>query len=512
MLCDRVYGSACWLPPKITDTDGALGAAFKSVIADLWGRRTTAYGSSDEEKLYLTSASLTQEELAAIAERWTPDYAEPDPGTPSESWIEISTPEELSRTLRRRWLADRQFGSSTVSIHMHISDGTAEMLSPFAAPVPQARDAIGEQLLWQTDLILHGHQLPQLVGPPLNLVSADKPGGFPEANIRIGILGLTYSSGKAGFAQYGGNAELAVARPRLRFPSAGALFAEAARRQNATVRPSIAGRRASLAMQKWGSLEELTSALHGPMRTLLDSFDTSKMQGDYGIGFSVASIGYVSLTYAKETVGDQARDLLDDLIRRQLVRRGFILSCDRCLGRNFIPIAHIYDHFECPSCGSRNLLTNGQWDKRASEPEWFYDLDPVMRNLLNDNGDVPLLAVEKLRAGATSVLYCPELEIIFAEDSRPNVETDICVIIDGRIITGEAKNADRPAESPKKAANKVVKVAEALGAERIILATTKAAWTPGFVAAVANSRVNSLQNFWRPAPIIDELLGLVTTS
>lgn len=53
------------------------------------------------------------------------------------------------------------------------------------------------------------------------------------------------------------------------------------------------------------------------------------------------------------------------------------------------------------------------------------------------HGDVPLLAAADLIRGASSLLWCPELEIT---DDTGSAEIDICTMVDGRIVIGEAKS------------------------------------------------------------------------
>lgn len=71
------------------------------------------------------------------------------------------------------------------------------------------------------------------------------------------------------------------------------------------------------------------------------------------------------------------------------------------------------------------------------EPHWYYALDQVARDLLVTHGDVPLLAAADLIRGASSLLWCPELEIT---DDTGSAEIDICTMVDGRIVIGEAKS------------------------------------------------------------------------
>jgi hypothetical protein len=100
---------------------------------------------------------------------------------------------------------------------------------------------------------------------------------------------------------------------------------------------------------------------------------------------------------------------------------------------------------------------------------WRYSLDQVVRELLRQHGDVPLLAVDELAQGGRSVLWSPEFAIV---DDHGEVELDIAVIIDGRVIIGEAKSNDMlagGAKTNKKAAQRLVAAAQKLSADEIVL-------------------------------------------
>ncbi|MEU8001443.1 hypothetical protein AB0B66_09820 [Catellatospora sp. NPDC049111] len=508
MLCDRTYGNAAWLPATAARGDDEVGAAIREVTRDLWNGWAHPLGVRPQE-IWLVSTSMADRDLAALAEELAPEYASSfDASLRPEPWLTKVTLNSLHDQPWHRWLGDADYFKLPLSVPVHVTDTAVELPTPLLTPVPDARGHLGEELRWQVDVMMPGHHLPQLTAPERRLLNIDDAGAFTEAHVRISHLGLCFASDKAGYAMLGAGPVENLARPRLRFPTALSIFAEAARRKGATVRVSNAGRRASLALRKWGSLEALTDALQGPCRLLLNAFVAPRPSGDYGIGYSLRSKGYVSHEYAARVVGEGARYLLDELNSRSLVRRGLILTCERCNSRDFIPIAAIADTYDCIACGSPNHLVNDRWAKHVVEPEWFYDLDPVMRDLLRDNGDVPLLAIARLRENALSVLYCPELEIVTARSGGPEVETDICVIIDGQIVTGEAKSNGSLDGSSRKSARKIVKAAEILGANRIVMATSADDWAPGVRTAVDEALAASTPYFWRGEPTIKEMTAV----
>jgi hypothetical protein len=151
------------------------------------------------------------------------------------------------------------------------------------------------------------------------------------------------------------------------------------------------------------------------------------------------------------------------------------------------------------------LLARGRWAKGDTEPAWHYGLDQVVRELLAQHGDLPLLAADRLqsmRPQRPAFLWVPELLV---QHAAGLVELDIYLIIDGRVVVGEAKSNGRLGSS-RHAAARMVQAAQMLTADEIVLATSQPAWAPGVRAAIAVG--------WQrgPIPRVIELTGLGSAS
>jgi hypothetical protein len=93
------------------------------------------------------------------------------------------------------------------------------------------------------------------------------------------------------------------------------------------------------------------------------------------------------------------------------------------------------------------------------------------------------------------------------------VELDLCLIIGGRVIVGEAKSngrLDAAGKGTSRAAARLVRAAQLLTADTIVLATSQPHWAAGAPTAVAAARANSWQR--GPAPDIVEVTSLGTSS
>jgi hypothetical protein len=156
------------------------------------------------------------------------------------------------------------------------------------------------------------------------------------------------------------------------------------------------------------------------------------------------------------------------------------------------------------------VLARGRWYKGDTEPAWNYGIDQVVRELLIQHGDLPLLAVADLRRGSSDFLWAPELIV---KDAAGPVELDLCLIIDGRVIIGEAKSngrLDAGSRGTRRAATRLVRAAQLLTADEIVLATSEPNWAPGTPAAMATA----LSTAWKrgPAPKLVELTSLGNAS
>ena len=101
-------------------------------------------------------------------------------------------------------------------------------------------------------------------------------------------------------------------------------------------------------------------------------------------------------------------------------------------------------------------------------PQWFYDLHGAVRELLDQNGDVPFLAGRALAATARSFEDIAELD--FCRPDEDPDEIDIAALADGRLIIGEAKCVATlgTRKEASQAIAKLLRVSDLLGADEIL--------------------------------------------
>jgi hypothetical protein len=505
LLCDRYFQRAAWIPTHLI-ADGA--PLREAVRVALYSLRTFSAGRL--QPVVITSIS----ESVAVAESFAASLDDmfgiyKEDGTPisDTGGYKYIAPLSLAEEHGHCFLADPEAFWLRQRPPVSNDADDISILTPLTLPLPRAVEHLGSDLDWCTDVWMPGHPLPARTAIPSDRFQ-QLLGGIPESTIRASRTGLTFASPNMGLVLRGAPQETRLAHPLLRFPSADVIFAELAAASNSHIERSTAGRRSGIAVEMWGSFKAVVDDLRGPVRSLLNAFlPPKRSNGDYGIGYEIRGTGYVAIEDATAVLGVQeheARDTIDRLLTLNVLRRGLLLYCARCRTYDFYRIEQVGQTFECHACGHASPLVRSQWYEDDTEPHWYYSLDQVVRDLLVNHGDVPLLAAANL-SQRSAMLWSPELEIT---DDTGSVEIDICTILDGRIVIGEAKsNATLRAEkSPEEVAKGLAHAAQLLTADEVVLATSQTRWRNDVVSLVRNAVSKS----WTrgPQPVIRELTGV----
>ncbi|MCC9711811.1 hypothetical protein E4N62_45340 [Streptomyces sp. MNU76] len=507
-LCDRLYQQSVWMPSRLLANNHPLVRAVRGALWSFY-----SVGDQHRPPILLTSVSLSPEDLQNLATELNAPFTGmtmrvgDGPQVPfNVRKAEAVTPAALAGYQGIALLADPEARRISQRVPTSRENGSTSLLTSLQLPEPQAAAHLGADLHWYVDVWLPDHNLPAHAALPGSCL-VQETNGFPETIARTARHSVSFISANMGFA----TPEDRHTRPLLHFPSADRVFEELARAHDATVERSDAGLRAAIAAEMWGSPEALAADLRGPARKVLDSFlpTGKKRDGDYGAGYAIRGIGYVALEDIEKTLGDStfgpARDLVDRLLTTNVLRRGLILNCARCRFEAFYRIEQVGAAFDCEACGHTSPLVRGRWYSNDPEPHWYYSLDQVVRDLLLQNGDVPLLATRLLQQNTMSVLWSPELKITDAEGA---IELDLCLIIDGRIVIGEAKsnNTLKARKGTREAAARLVHAAQLLSANEIVLATSARAWAKDTISTVTQA----IEDSWTkgPRPTVTELIDV----
>lgn len=528
----RIYGFGVWLPTSWLSPENDITT---------WALRSRLEASARQGlETTVTSSSLSDPEIDAIVER----LGEPVTGAGQESHERFTRPGERIERGSPRWsIKQVQFLAIAADLYRDFpvpitrnEVGDVEMVVPCPAPVitePSLIDAAsrfpsgnrGEigSLRWQVDAALIEADTPAGRGfEGRNLVV---PGSeLFQTTVRAGREGVTYASEPWGLLSSGMPLTTRLARPRLRAPGLATWANLMASQQNRTMVLSAAGRRVEIVRRLWGDRAALAADFAGPMHPVLRRFLPARRQTDIEL---VEEEGVVLATGAgdvryepywtfegiRRAAGGgleehEVRQRTDAFLQLGVLRRGLLLLCEQCGRPGFVSVDDLRQVNECPRCHARNDLVQPRWKKPADEPTWYYDLHPVVRDLIAQNGDVPLLLSHYLRTSSRSYADVAELELHDSDNEL--AEVDLLALADGQLITAEAKRPGTMGSGTElvSAARKRATLAEQLQADQIVLATAAPRWAESTVEAMC--RAVRTHRWSRVVPRLRLLSGLGT--
>lgn len=476
LALDRLLGAGAWVPERLLRPRNANMAKtlFRAMVAV--ANSLSGYGRG-ERRIIVTSASMKRDALSkviAAASKLSYNSVAFDHASPEEMLADVSKLQAVQRILDADRNEDSQFEPFVAGRQASLVNTPLPSVLPSNQP---GRLVAGptSRMTWFVDVDVEGHRVParsvlsDLVAEPHTT----------DRDIRAGRDGVSYFS-ESGFVAYGQPIEKTLARPRLLLPDALAIFRRLLP-DGWTCNPSQAGRFSRATLEALGGVEGASATfLSPPKLALLRAFlATSRSGVDPGVFLDTVERRYLCFDDAATVTGlnaTEVRALLDELLLAGVLERGLVLDCGTCSYDGWYPVAELGTDFRCPRCRSRTPITATGWKLPPTEPLWFYSLSEVLRQALELNAHAPLLALAKLKERASAFLFEPEMEI--GDDSGWHCELDIWVVREGRIAIGEAKTTDRlgtPSETKRLVAN-LRKVADAIGAHDVIVATTSLSW------------------------------------
>lgn len=195
---------------------------------------------------------------------------------------------------------------------------------------------------------------------------------------------------------------------------------------------------------------------------------------------------------APQAVSDDVVATLDWLTARGILLRGLKLQCQRCRHTGFYRIGQVADHFMCNRCSDQQPLGVDTWRDatKDSDPAWFYGLDELVYQALDQDIEGPAFTLQALGAPASGHRYVWAVELYGPKGER--LEVDFVHIHDGRLTVGEAKTSDHLGKGSKPTGSsvrrelaKTEKAARLLRADLVVFATTQPAWNSITAAELA---------------------------
>jgi hypothetical protein len=304
--------------------------------------------------------------------------------------------------------------------------------------------------------------------------------------VRSGRNGVAYFCPNVVYFAGWGDIDRVVIKPEIFVPDAFEIFTSLLGEQKLTARVSDKGFFGQEAIRKFGSLGYLAEYFRNKSkRAVLEKFrDTTKPQEgvhDEGVLLASDNRRYLNFDAIRKIVNDEekAGKLIDDLVQRAVLYRGFIFKCGYCRNADWFQVGDITEEFHCKRCGRRQVYVREHW-RQPREPAWFYKLDEIIFQGIRNDMIVPVLALDYIRRKSESFLYTPELEVVDAGAQPRRSEIDICCIPDGVLTVGEAKTDNRLGSTAGEEDQEIAKyraLARKIAARQVVFATISPAWS-----------------------------------
>jgi len=302
--------------------------------------------------------------------------------------------------------------------------------------------------------------------------------GLSTKEARVGKEGPAYFCPNV--AYFGGDIDTILVKPRLHLPPLYKIVEQLALTRGYECRPSDKGIYADESISKWGGLEEIGRFLRNAQHyALLDRFlDVSKSEEGKGV-YLADRRRYLDFVAIKAIAGDAATSLIDELISKQVLYRGFIFGCSYCRNADWFAVGDVTEKFKCRRCGRSQIYRRPNW-KKPDEPAWFYKLDELIYQGYRQGMAVSILALDYLRSKSeSSFTFATDREFWKLKASKPDVEVDFVCSVDGVFTVGEAKtqnNLGGSVTEENAKLNKYKLLVEGLSIRQLVFATMNNSW------------------------------------
>jgi len=470
----RMRERVVWILPSITESvlSGSKDEPkidnefhFATALANL------ARGDSQHHAgLAMTSLSLSDEQLEDVRDRIE------HIGFRENLDCRFESPGSLLPSEPLRYLE-----ANNASRPRFVSVPEEGIISLFETPVPKNFNRVNpSKHRWISELSISQYHLPRHSSLGWWMMGS---GVTTTKDVRVSSAGPSYFC-PHNFIMSGDDVETSVIRPSIKVPQPLEIFEVIAQSASLTCAVSDKGFYADESCRKFGGLSHLTSFLRSHEGRAIGSAFLDKspsLKGDHSKGFLLDDRRYLDYQALKAAIGDLelTTKTIDDLLRRGVLYRGFVLKCQYCKRTDWFAVGSITDSFTCPRCHSEQIYTSTHW-MNGEHPSWFYQLDEIVYQGLSHDMDVPLLALDRLRREANdNLIAVSELRYFDGVNKKPFIESDLNCVVDGILTIGEAKKADRLAKTEKEElaiVTSYLDLANRLGARQLVFATTAEKW------------------------------------
>jgi hypothetical protein len=470
---NRIRQPVFWFPYSWLKSERTGGG---TATFDLFAQSLTLRGSGAEKGCIFTSSSLQLDELTQVVEEVKQKGAFWSLTGQSKIDVTVDCHELICRPFR-------VFENGNAAHPISLTVQESSEIELFDTPKPKNfRKIHPYDHRWITDVTISGHYLPR--NPLL--------GGWAIRSPMLGRNGARIGAGTLSYfcptiMYKGGDIDSVLVRPTLFIPSTFEIFEELFRHVGYAARLSDKGFFADDAIRKFRGLDALATFLRDAFsRSLIFKFlDASEGGGETDGYILTDQRRYLTLPAVSKIllVDDAGQKTIEMLMAQDIVYRGCIFKCRYCRNADWFGLDQFSQTFRCKRCARTQHISNENYWYGRYEPGWCYKLDEIIYQFLRHNGDVGVLALDCLRKRSEeSFLFTTDLELIKSDstDQKPEFELDICSIVDGEIVLGEAKKENRLGESARaenREIQKYVNLATQMGAKKLAFATLADSWS-----------------------------------
>ena len=361
---------------------------------------------------------------------------------------------------------------------------TNQSIHPIDTPVPlYFSHVLPYGHFWITDILVKDVVFPKNQNLSASFLTAKS---YHSSHIRITNNGISYFSPNIVYMDmWGDNIKLLKTNPFLKLPSAFRVFEKLFQVSGYHIKTSDKGKYAQVFLDKFGGIESLKrDVLINGNKKVLDKFiDTSKnLKGIYTNGILLNKRRYLDYSTIKHIVEEDhaASSIINTYLKKGIIERGFIFKCEECRNADWYSILDVGHTFKCFRCYKVQTYTSEalqlQPDINRAQPIWYYKLNEMIYQAYFHNSLIPILTLATLKNSAEIRFeYIPEIEIRQDEDSpKPDLEIDICCVVDGQIIIGECKKGNDLKDNGKSeemVIQKYLRLAEQIQAHKVVFST-----------------------------------------
>jgi hypothetical protein len=252
---------------------------------------------------------------------------------------------------------------------------------------------------------------------------------------------------------FGGDIDANLTRPQLAIVETSEIMRQYFAEAGLEIRPSDKGNYLADTIDRFGGLAPAADFIAASgKRGILDLYLTTRSAEDGHVVYLQPEGGRAFISYdgVKRCVDDEAVEIIDLLIGKEILRRGLIFLCDRCRLASWYDLSDLSAEFVCRRCSQRQQFTKANW-KMPDEPRWYYALAETVYQCYTHDSHLTILALNHLRQTSTqSFQYLPEIEVLNFPTEGEKHEIDIACQVDNRLVIGECKTEElKPSHTRK---------------------------------------------------------------